>query len=115
MIKKMVKKGGPIYLSIILALMISMLSIPTFAATIVNPVYSTAFRMKTTVDTSSGHLNVRSGPGTNYDIIGELSKGDTVKVRGYNDYEEPDWAYITYPQTGWVKMSYLGPDWEYCE
>jgi uncharacterized protein YraI len=47
-------------------------------------------------------VNVRSGPGTQYDIIGQLTNGDEVRVTGRSD-EENDWLQIEYNNgTGWV-------------
>ncbi len=50
-------------------------------------------------------MNVRSGPGTNYDVICQIHKGDIVKTEGI----EGEWACI-YPNEkvfGWVKSLYL--------
>ena len=47
-------------------------------------------------------VNVRSGPGTQYDIIGQLTNGDEVRVVGRSD-QESDWLQIEYSSgTGWV-------------
>ena len=55
------------------------------------------------VATQSLNLNVRSGAGTNYSIVGKLSKGTAVTVTQING----SWSYITSPVTGWVSNSYL--------
>ena len=55
------------------------------------------------VSTSSKNLNVRSGAGTSYSIVGKLSKGTAVTVTQVNG----SWSYITSPVTGWVSNSYL--------
>ena len=55
------------------------------------------------VATQSLNLNVRSGPGTNYSVVGKLSKGTQVTVTQVNS----SWSYITSPVTGWVSNSYL--------
>ena len=55
------------------------------------------------VATQSLNLNVRSGPGTNYSVIGKLSKGTAVTVTQVNG----SWSYITSPVSGWVSNSYL--------
>ncbi|MBI5667346.1 MAG: SH3 domain-containing protein [Chloroflexi bacterium] len=49
-----------------------------------------------------GTVNVRSGPGTQYDIVGQLAAGDKVPVDGRN--EDGDWLHIilTFGQNGWV-------------
>ena len=50
-------------------------------------------------------VNVRSGPSTQYEIIGQLSNGDTVPVVG-RDSETARWLYIAMPGSpgtrGWV-------------
>ena len=47
-------------------------------------------------------VNVRSGPGTQYDIIGQLTNGDEIRVVGRSD-QENDWLQIEYNSgTGWV-------------
>ena len=55
------------------------------------------------VSTQSLNLNVRSGAGTNYSIVGKLSKGTAVTVTQVNG----SWSYITSPVSGWVSNSYL--------
>ncbi len=55
------------------------------------------------VATQSLNLNVRSGAGTNYSIVGKLSKGTAVTVSQVNG----SWSYIISPVTGWVSNSYL--------
>lgn len=47
-------------------------------------------------------VNVRSGPGTEYDIIGQLTSGDEVQVTGRSD-EESNWLRIGFDgREGWV-------------
>ncbi len=48
-------------------------------------------------------LNVRSGPGYGYRIIGTLKKGTVVTVVGTSG----SWSKISSPKTGWVYSSYL--------
>ena len=55
------------------------------------------------VNTNSLNLNVRSGAGTNYSIVGSLKKGTTVAVAEANG----NWSRITSPVSGWVSNSYL--------
>lgn len=51
--------------------------------------------------TASDVLNVRGGPGTNYNIIGSLTAGQTMRVTGKN--QAGDWWQIDYNgQAGWV-------------
>lgn len=55
------------------------------------------------VATQSLNLNVRAGAGTNYSVVGNLSKGTAVTVTQVNS----SWSYITSPVSGWVSNSYL--------
>ena len=58
------------------------------------------------VNTESGRLNVRSGPGTQYPRIGSLPKGEEVDVFA----EKDDWAYIAGDGLqGYVSKQYLMP------
>jgi len=53
-------------------------------------------------------LNVRTGPGTAYPVMGELSMGDSVEVLGRN--AGGDWVEIIYPAgaegRGWIAAAY---------
>ena len=54
-------------------------------------------------------VNVRSGPSTDFDKIGSLAKGKSVKVTGQSD--QTGWYRIDYDgQTGYVSDSYLQAD-----
>ena len=55
------------------------------------------------VNTNSLNLNVRSGAGTNYNVIGILSKGTQVTVSEISG----NWSKITNPIHGWVSSEYL--------
>jgi len=48
-------------------------------------------------------VNVRSGPDTRFDIVGQLAQGDTVTVNG-RESESTRWLQVTLDdgQTGWV-------------
>ncbi len=48
-------------------------------------------------------LNVRSGPGTGYSIVGTLSKGTVVNTVSTSG----SWTKINSPKTGWVYSAYL--------
>ena len=57
------------------------------------------------VNTNSGSLNVRSGPGTEYPVVGKLEKGTIVKVMTHSD-----WDFINYgPLQGYCATRYLEP------
>ncbi len=54
-------------------------------------------------------LNIRKGPGTNYDIIGLIPISYPVKVIGYKS-DVSGWVYVqdtTYGYTGWVSTAYI--------
>lgn len=50
-----------------------------------------------------GGLRIRSGPGTDYEIIGSLEDGDEIEVLTWKD----GWAYIEQPVKGWCSGDYL--------
>lgn len=54
---------------------------------------------------SAGELNVRSGPGTNYEAIGRLYGGDSVTIYEQQQVGDCYWGNIGY---GWVSMDYIG-------
>lgn len=58
-----------------------------------------------TVQTQSGNLNVRSGAGTSYSVVGSLPKGKTVVVLSSSG----GWSRILYhgTKTGYVSSQYL--------
>lgn len=61
---------------------------------------------KAVVTTNSGSLNVRSGPGTEYPVIGKLEKGATVTVVTHTG----DWDYVNYGSLqGYCATRYLMP------
>ncbi len=57
-------------------------------------------------------VNVRTGPGTGYDKIGELKQGQTVAVRGKS--QDGKWWQIAFPAgaggVGWVIGDYVQPN-----
>ncbi len=54
-------------------------------------------------------LNVRAGPGTQYDVVGRLAAETEVEIVGQN--QAGSWWYIVYPDTpdgyGWVAADYV--------
>lgn len=65
--------------------------------------------LRATVIVNSARLNIRSGPGTRYGIIGKASRNDTVTVLARN--ATGDWVQIRLPGNqggfGWVAATYL--------
>lgn len=58
-----------------------------------------------TVSTSSGNLNVRSGPGTSHSIVHKLPKGETVVILS----QSGGWSRVLFDgvKTGYVSSQYL--------
>lgn len=52
---------------------------------------------------ADGGLNVRSGPGTQFEAVGRLENGSAVTVGESSN----GWAYITGPLEGWCSAEYL--------
>jgi TolB protein len=55
-------------------------------------------------------LNVRTGPGVAYPVLGIVKEGDTLRVLGRN--KAGDWLQVAFPaagteKTGWVSMRYV--------
>jgi hypothetical protein len=56
--------------------------------------------------TTSQNVNVRSGPGTNYNRLGELDAGQTFDITGKNP--AGDWYQFSYNgQPGWVRQDFV--------
>ncbi|EGT3617092.1 enterotoxin [Clostridium perfringens] len=51
----------------------------------------------------STNLNVRTGPGTNYTVVGYLLSGDKVKILG----EENDWYKVQFTTNSGIKIGYV--------
>lgn len=54
------------------------------------------------VSTSGGSLNVRSGPGTDYPVVGEVANGTTISL---SDRQDGDWLELT--DGSWVAAGWL--------
>ena len=67
---------------------------------------STSDGQKATVTTQSG-LRVRSGAGTNYDIVGSLKYGTKVTILSQKTVDGTTWGEIS---TGWICMDYVSLD-----
>jgi len=76
--------------------------------TIVQPYYIATYADQTVVVTASA-LNVRSGPGYDFPIIGLLDQGDGVIIYGYDTSSE--WLYVQLPSGdfGWILAHYTAP------
>lgn len=62
-----------------------------------------------TVSTGGSSLNLRKGPGTNYDVIRAVGDGYPVQIKGKSS-TVPGWVYvtdITRGVSGWVSAAYL--------
>lgn len=76
---------------------------PTFTAT---PALTPIPTQCNPLATSTANANVRSGPGTAYDIVGALPLGQSATIVGRNDAYT--WWYINYPSAGsyaWIAGS----------
>lgn len=67
---------------------------------------ASAFAMGTDVTNVISNVNLRIGPGTNYEVMTVIPSGSAVFVNTADDGN--GWAYITYNDTnGWVANRYL--------
>ena len=57
-----------------------------------------------TIKTSSGNLNVRSGPGSNYEIVDKLPSGTRVDIHEIIMVDGTKWGRI---DQGWISMDYV--------
>lgn len=76
----------------------------------VQPEYVLADSARTTwtVVTSDENLNLRAGPGTEYDILGKLDAGVQVVGCGYSSSGPSNWIVVEVNgQYGWVCTDYL--------
>ena len=68
---------------------------------IINEIPPTDIEPVTIIGTSTGNLNVRSGPSTNFGVLGTLSTGETVTISGRNP--AGDWLQFQQDdQIAWV-------------
>lgn len=69
------------------------------------PMYTAKVKLE-----SSKSLNIRSGPGTDYAVIGKVSNGSTVDVLADTGEAENKWAFIRQDdKSGYVSAAYLVP------
>lgn len=59
------------------------------------------------VSVTAPTLNIRSGPGMEFKIIGQVSQGDVLVIRG----NAPEWLYVQFPsgRFGWVLERFTTP------
>lgn len=67
-----------------------------------------------TTATAYGTVNVRSGPGAQYEIVGRLEAGDRVPVNGRDAAEDSRWLRVVLPSgvSGWVASFAIALDGE---
>ena len=53
---------------------------------------------------SGSNVNIRSGPGTNYDVVGSYSQGDSVEIYAQFTIGSTKWGCTN---KGWVSMDYV--------
>lgn len=68
------------------------------------PAYEGSLELLVTVTESSGGLNIRSGPGSNYEKVGRLAVGETVTVTKVQSNGSSQWGKI---DRGWICMDYV--------
>jgi uncharacterized protein YraI len=86
---------------------------PTTAAaaattvTTITATTATTAALTPTVTISNDFANIRSGPGTNYDIVGQLNQNDSANVRGKAQAGDFTWYQIVFAKgpngLGWVR------------
>lgn len=104
---------------------LSLMSMPTLSVSAANPVKmemtqeesnSTIMpRAYCTFQCNATNVNVRTGPGTSYESITKLQKGEWGYVIDYNTFDtQPTWAKVTFYREserehyeGWVYLQYL--------
>ncbi|MBI5960683.1 MAG: SH3 domain-containing protein [Chloroflexi bacterium] len=56
---------------------------------------------------NESNLRFRTGPGTNYDIIGNLSAGNEPLITGYADRTDGRWWQVSWQsRTGWIRSDF---------
>ncbi len=62
-----------------------------------------------TATVNTGALNVRSGPGTEYSVIAQVTQGQVITLKARNG--DGSWVFITTPSAvdGWVNSTYILP------
>ncbi|MDD2971131.1 MAG: SH3 domain-containing protein [Lachnospiraceae bacterium] len=101
LIKSRIRKV--IYTLLVFSLFSTLLLFPKISLHAANDFNVTDMSATATVDGST--LNVRSGPGKDYDAIGKVSPGETLTVTGQTDNE---WYRIDYSgKEGYVSSNYV--------
>lgn len=70
--------------------------------------------LPTAIVTRAQYLNLRSGPGVGYAIIGQLRGGDVVELAGHRN-QDATWVSVIAPngQQGWVNAYFLESDFPF--
>ena len=61
----------------------------------------------TTGTITANGLRIRSGPGTDYNVVGSLNYGDRVNVTSQQTVDGVTWGNIS---QGWISMQYVSMD-----
>lgn len=70
------------------------------------PVYTETFGGSITGKITED-LNIRSAPSTESTAVSLLAKGSFVHISRQENVNSQNWAYITFPQAGWILMEYV--------
>ena len=57
--------------------------------------------------TANGGLRIRSGPGSDYGVVGSLKYGDKVTIQRRETVDGTTWGRI---DQGWISMAYVDVD-----
>ena len=81
----------------------------TTAAVLVTTAMTGAAHAQTAAATATTELNIRSGPGPQFEAVGFIASGDSVTVEGCLDASK--WCRVSYNGvTGWSYSDYLTAD-----
>ena len=73
------------------------------------PIYADTTKIGTVINVENTTLNIRSGPGTSYGVVGTLKQGDQVSILGFaNDANGVAWYQISFSNiSGYVHSYYI--------
>jgi uncharacterized protein YraI len=73
---------------------------PNPSCSAIIPLVGLGYRMEKPVTVSIATLNVRSGPGLNYQVVGTLKRGQVIRVRRevntWGEIGRDQWIYLPY-------------------